>query len=659
MATKNWLSTASSATFETLTNWSGGTAPVAGDDINFTQNLPATATITLSAGNISPQSIYFADTTSPFYWWILAGTSQIQTFGAGTTIRVRNATAALANVVAGTAPLKIDATSTAGLALYSLSNLYTGGTQIESGSLTIAADLSLGPVPVSYDPANVLMKGGTSLVLPDIVTNTMPANRGIRVDGASTIRIPYSNSTTINLNSRITGSGSVDLYFNNIGYASTIFANNQSGTFSNSGGVRISSTYTTYLYTTGSATLGSSHIQFYQIPTYSSRAAYHYNYFNPAVLDDTFSNNFTFTPSGTSSSTYYLIRGVTVTPTAHTTRRLTGNISTGGYRASGSPSFYLGASSVTTSYIERYRLSGNNSSLYSTNLYLGSSYASSFTFVGANSLPHPSSTVRGSYSSTYHPTSDTASWIFSGSMTFGCNIDTSKSTIGTKLNVENGCTVNHTGGHLLTGSLTRNATAIPSWQATSFTGQGTWVESGKVSGAGSLVLEPGSKLVLNNPSNTFTGVVSASNATLTVGPLGGDESFGAVPAVATQRLFLQNSTLVSSATLGFSSTRSMFVTGSTTFDIESGKTLKIPSLITGSSDMTLIGGGTLVLSGANNLTGSFNISSGILEFMTLNSIPQGTLTLSPGGSLILPSGSFSSGSPGISLVLNGGTLAIK
>ncbi|MBR5710801.1 MAG: autotransporter-associated beta strand repeat-containing protein [Thermoguttaceae bacterium] len=66
--------------------------------------------------------------------------------------------------------------------------------------------------------------------------------------------------------------------------------------------------------------------------------------------------------------------------------------------------------------------------------------------------------------------------------------------------------------------------------------------------------------------------------------------------------------------------------GVTTFDVDEGKTITIPSAISGVGALTKTGAGTLTLSGANTYTGATTISAGTLELTGNGTLGTGAVT---------------------------------
>ena len=673
MANQYWIADQNYFLFTNYA-WASNTSPANftySDDLYFTSNITDNRVLDIFTGeNLKSKSMYFADSYAPYFGWQI-GSTATGTINTG-LIKVRNSAVRINCAVGAdlTGILKIDTTNSTPLTLASISNTQ-GYTFIESGSLIITDQRALGIVPGTLRANNLSLKDGTSLTLPATTAETVAFStrgvttwypgRGITVSGTGSIITSYTNNHAFDIQTQVTGSGKI--VFSKPGsYFNYVYLTGSTSSLKNSGGITVQHGQNGIIYASSSATLGDGPIEFLRNTTSNTCLEIIYYNHDPLSLNNVIKNDILFKGYtlnfGTVSSRY--ISDIRGTATANSSYTHTGKISTGGYISTTHPRVYLGYVDHATAspyYKTSFIFSGDNSELYSSKLYLGYTYNTNHTFNGQKSIPHASSTLVGYYNQTYHTEKDSMSWIFSGSMTVGCNLDTSTGTIGAKINVEKNKVVTHTGTHAISGSLTRATTTIPAWQATSFVGEGEWIERGKISGPGSLVLEPTSKLTLDYSPNTFAGVVSSSFATLKIGALGGDESLGAIPAVSTQKLFLQNSTLVSSATFAFAETREISLTGAIIFDIEKDKVIKIPAKISGNADITLIGGGTLILSGGNNITGSININTGSLEFMRNVSMPQGTITLNPSGSIIFPSGTFTSTSPGVSLVFNGGNVA--
>jgi len=536
---------------------------------------------------------------------------------------------------------------------------------VSSGSVVLAAETSAGPVPATLSTASITLNNSATLIYPNATSHVIPATRGIYLSGAGIFSSSYTAAPTYHMLSPVTGTG--QLIFDNYiasGSATAIstyvYLTGTNSGINNTRGIRIDSTNVGYLYVSGSRTIGSASIEFRNKGTYSAGAGnYLYFMITPGVQVHTMSGDISWTGAkGTGVRYLSYLNGTFTQPQTHI---YSGRLSS----QSGSiNTTYIGYSSTAVnSGLSTFNIkfTGNNSNLYGF-IYPAYYYNAAMTFVGSQSLPNSGSQLRGYHYSTYTTASSAANWIFSGSMTVPNSLESSYygSTvgIGAKLNVPTGNTVIHTGRHGLTGSLTRyGAGTALAWSATSFVGPGEWIQSGTLAGAGSVVIEPSSRLTIANNSNLFTGFITASNSVLTIAANGSDNSFGATPGTAQARLFLQNATLASSASLTLSTTRNVGLTGSVTFDVQSGKTFIIPSQVAGTANITMKGGGLLILSGSTNVTGSVNVLTGTVRFENTFAIPSGSITVQNSGSVILPSSVNKFGTGNLNLILSGGNVS--
>jgi autotransporter-associated beta strand protein len=84
--------------------------------------------------------------------------------------------------------------------------------------------------------------------------------------------------------------------------------------------------------------------------------------------------------------------------------------------------------------------------------------------------------------------------------------------------------------------------------------------------------------------------------------------------------------------------------------------IDISTVVNGTGVLTKAGTGTLLLSGSNPFTGGFNINSGTVQFVTINSLGTGTVTLN-GGTLQAMMSSQTVGGAPIALGTGGGTMS--
>ena len=128
--------------------------------------------------------------------------------------------------------------------------------------------------------------------------------------------------------------------------------------------------------------------------------------------------------------------------------------------------------------------------------------------------------------------------------------------------------------------------------------------SGLLSGGGGLTLNGAGTLILSDASNSYTGGNTITAGNLSVGA---DADLGN----ATNTVTLNGGALEANAT--FASARNITLGGGA-FQPDSGKSLTLSGLLSGSGGLTLNGAGTLILSDASNsYTGGNTITAGNLS----------------------------------------------
>ena len=137
------------------------------------------------------------------------------------------------------------------------------------------------------------------------------------------------------------------------------------------------------------------------------------------------------------------------------------------------------------------------------------------------------------------------------------------------------------------------------------------VQSGILSGTGTLTKTGIGTLTLTG-SNTFTGTTTISGGTLSIS---GNANLGAVATGAT--LYLTGgATLQATASIALdnsgANSRNLVVggAGGTLQTVNSGQTLTVSGVISGTGDLTVSGAGTLLLTGTNTLNGAMTINPG-------------------------------------------------
>jgi|GEM_PF-1346569 len=100
---------------------------------------------------------------------------------------------------------RLSKTGTGIVTLNSTASTYTGGTSILGGTLRIEGDRSLGAVPGSFDPDNIILDGG-GILKNDGGSITLNGNRGVTVQGGGG-RVDVRSGTTIVIPGAVTGPG--------------------------------------------------------------------------------------------------------------------------------------------------------------------------------------------------------------------------------------------------------------------------------------------------------------------------------------------------------------------------------------------------------------------------------------------------------------------
>ncbi len=163
-------------------------------------------------------------------------------------------------------------------------------------------------------------------------------------------------------------------------------------------------------------------------------------------------------------------------------------------------------------------------------------------------------------------------------------------------------------GHLLTVNTDGAASAI----------------DGVMSGSGGLTKKGTGVLSLSN-GNTYSGVTTINGGTVRIGA---DSGLGTIlPYVATPgQLVFDGGTLQTTATMTLDSNRGVLLTGAGTFSTDNSTTLTYGGIVDGVGLLTKIGGGSLVLSGANLYSGGTTISGGTLQANNISALGTGFVT---------------------------------
>jgi fibronectin-binding autotransporter adhesin len=348
-------------------------------------------------------------------------------------------------------------------------------------------------------------------------------------------------------------------------------------------------------------------------------------------------------------------------------------------------------------------LNGGNLVLYNTNTYSGDTTinagtltfnsATSPTYSGSanNSTIRLGSTAANSGAATLalggNPPNTITSPIIvqaSASGTEGTRLFTSTATTGlntyggSSITMNTGLTLQSaTGGQfLLTGgtinfgtkTLSVNSNAGANVDNVNLQGTITIADTMASSSAtgGSIVKDGSNTLIIQSTGNTYTGntaagVAANSNGTrIGGGVLGiyGDTSLGIAPSTATNNIFFTASAISSttdptlqdtSGDVTLAATRNINIASGVTARFDSNNNIfTIGGVINGGGNLNKIGGGSLVLTGANSYTGATTVSTngGTLEIANNNSATSGRLTATSGitvnaGGTLLLSGSSS------------------
>lgn len=147
-----------------------------------------------------------------------------------------------------------------------------------------------------------------------------------------------------------------------------------------------------------------------------------------------------------------------------------------------------------------------------------------------------------------------------------------------------------------------------------FNGSGNVTIQSLLSGAGTLT-QSGTGTTTLTAANTFTGGTKITSGTLR---LSDEASLGTAPAV-----FTANHLLLDGINATFNAVASFFIddlnrgitlgTGGGSFKIEPATSLTLATPITGPGALRKLGGGTLILTGANTYTGLTTVDAGTLE----------------------------------------------
>ena len=145
-------------------------------------------------------------------------------------------------------------------------------------------------------------------------------------------------------------------------------------------------------------------------------------------------------------------------------------------------------------------------------------------------------------------------------------------------------------------------------------------------------------LSLSNGQNRGKGTLRLTGGTLNIGDGGIVRNKRNVSGPLAAEVYLGQGTINATANQTWGSDLTLSLTGRsatntadvaggvTTFNADSGKTITIPSVISGVGALTKTGAGTLTLSGANTYTGGTTISAGTLELTGAGTLGTGAVT---------------------------------
>jgi fibronectin-binding autotransporter adhesin len=130
--------------------------------------------------------------------------------GGGTISTATGTTTSFAGVIDGTGALT---KAGAGTLVLTGANTFSGATNLNGGTLSIASDTQLGTAPTSSTANQLTFNGGT---LATTGTTTLNANRGITLNaGGGALNV--ANATTLTFGGTIAGTGNLSLALNSTG----------------------------------------------------------------------------------------------------------------------------------------------------------------------------------------------------------------------------------------------------------------------------------------------------------------------------------------------------------------------------------------------------------------------------------------------------------
>ncbi len=191
-------------------------------------------------------------------------------------------------------------------------------------------------------------------------------------------------------------------------------------------------------------------------------------------------------------------------------------------------------------------------------------------------------------------------------------------------------TITNNGTMAITGGLANNAS-----MGVGFAGNGTSGSvSSPISGAGSVTVNGTGKWTFSG-ANTYTGATTINGGVLAISA---DNNLGAAPSTATSgSLTLNGGTLETTASFTLNSNRGIAL-GATggMIQTDASTTLSYGGVISGSGVLNKLGGGTLVLSGANTNSGFTVVQAGTLQDGAANALsPSSQISIGSGAALNL------------------------
>ncbi len=203
-------------------------------------------------------------------------------------------------------------------------------------------------------------------------------------------------------------------------------------------------------------------------------------------------------------------------------------------------------------------------------------------------------------------------------------------TANTTLPVNRGITLTNNNGifNVSSGTWLRVLGTIESWDTNptviSYTGGFT------LTGGGTLILTTTTNLYV---ANTYNGKTIITNGTLSIAD---ESSLGYSPPFTDtpDQLTLNGGTLQTTANMSIDDTyRGITLNNSSTINVNNNTSLTISNSIAGTSTalLTKAGSGTLVLAASNSYAGGTAITSGLVNFSTLDNLGTGGVTFNGGG----------------------------